>query len=59
MESKPIVIGMCAGLAAGLGAAVMMKPKKRQKSAAAKNAVGKTLRAMGDMADTVSSAMGL
>lgn len=56
MNSKPVVVGLCVGVAAGIGtSAIMMKPNKKHLG---KNVVGKTLRAMGDMADSVSSAMG-
>ena len=57
MNSKPVVVGLCVGVAAGIGtSAVLMKPNSKRHLG--KNVVGKTLRAMGDMADTVSSAMG-
>jgi gas vesicle protein len=55
MNSKPVVVGLCVGVATGIGTGMIMaKPKKHN----GKNMVGKTLRAMGDMADSVSSAMG-
>ncbi len=61
MNSKPVIVGMFTGVAAGVGTAMMMKNKKHspKNMSAAKNMVGKTLRAMGDVADSVSSAMGL
>jgi gas vesicle protein len=55
MNSKPVIVGLCTGVAAGLGTAMLMQPRKHSSG---KNTVGKTLRAMGDMADSVSSAMG-
>jgi gas vesicle protein len=55
MSGKPMIVGLCAGVAAGLGAAMLMQPKKH---VSGKNMIGKTLRTMGDMADSVSSAMG-
>ncbi|HNY00857.1 MAG TPA: hypothetical protein PLD83_06020 [Oscillospiraceae bacterium] len=56
MNSKPVVVGLCVGMAAGVGTALMSKQPKKHTG---KNTVGKTLRAMGDMADTVTTAMGL
>ncbi len=48
---KPMVVGMCAGLAAGGAAAMMMQPKKKT----GKNSVSKALRAMGDVMDSVTN----
>jgi gas vesicle protein len=56
MNSKPLVMGMLAGTAVGCGVAMMMQPSKKKSS---KKMVGKTLRAIGDMADSISDTMGL
>lgn len=56
MNGKSLVIGMLAGTAVGCGVAMMMQPAKKK---AGKKLVGKTLRAMGDMADSIGDTMGL
>lgn len=49
---KPMVVGMCAGLAAGGAAAMMMQQPKKKTG---KNSVSKALRAMGDVMDSVTN----
>ena len=54
MSGKPLVIGICAGVLVGCGTAYMSQPKHRP----SKRMVGKTLRAMGDVVDSVWGGMG-
>ena len=54
MSKSNFYLGMGMGLVVGGMAACMMKPKKR----CMKSAVGKTLKAMGEIADSISSSMG-
>jgi len=54
MNKRNFYLGMGMGLVVGSAAACMMKPKKH----CAKNSVGKALRAMGDVAESISGVMG-
>ncbi len=55
MEKKNLYMGMGMGLAAcGLGA-MLLRPRKSRKM---KSAMGKALRTMSEVADSVSDAMG-
>ena len=54
MNRKNFLIGMGMGLAVGCGGAIIMRPKRK----CMKSAVGKTLKAMGDIADSISDSMG-
>lgn len=54
MNKRNFLIGMGMGMAAGCGATLLMRPKKRF----GKTAVGRTLKAMGNLADSVSAGMG-
>ena len=51
MDKKQFMVGMGMGLAVGGAAALVMKPKKSKM----KSAVGKTLKTMGEVAETISS----
>lgn len=54
MNKRNFLIGMGMGLAVGCGGALIMRPRRR----GMKSAVGKTLKAMGDIADSISDSMG-
>lgn len=54
MNKKNFYVGMGMGLMVGSTAMLMMRPKKR----GMKCMVGKTLRTMGEMADSISDVMG-
>ena len=53
VNKKNFLVGMGMGVVVGSCAALAMRPKK----SSGKNAVSKTLRAMGDIADSVSDNM--
>ena len=54
MTARNFFVGMGMGLLVGGTTALLVKPKKKS----VKKSVGKTIRAMGEVADSVSSAMG-
>lgn len=54
MNKKNFYVGMGMGLIVGVGAACAMRPKKR----CVKSVVGRTLKTMGEVADSISDAMG-
>ena len=54
VTNKNFLVGMGIGLAAGGLTAVILRPKKRTM----KSALGKTLKNMSEMADSISDAMG-
>lgn len=54
MNKRNFIVGMGMGLLVGCGAAMAMRPKK----SGMKSALGRTLRTMGEVADSVSDAMG-
>ncbi len=54
MNKKNFYVGMGMGLIVGGCAAYAMRPKKR----CVKSVVGKTLKTMGEVADSISDAMG-
>ena len=54
MNKKNFLIGMGMGLTVGGVLAMVMRPKKR----CMKSAVGKTLRTMGEVADSISDSLG-
>lgn len=54
MNKKNFCVGMGMGLMVGLGAGMMMKPKKRSM----KSVLGRTLKTMGEVADSISDNMG-
>lgn len=54
MNKRNFYVGMGMGLIAGCIASMAMKPKKR----CVKSMVGKTLKTMGEVADSISEAMG-
>ena len=54
MNKTNFYVGMGMGLIVGGTAAVIMRPKRRS----AKSMLGKTLRAMSNVADSVSDTMG-
>ncbi len=55
MDKKNILLGVGMGLAVGGLTAMAMKPKKRSM----KTTVGKTLKTMSDVVESVSGALGL
>jgi len=55
MNKKNFYIGMGMGLLVGGVSAMAMRPKKQR---CVKSMVGRTLRTMGDVADSVSDIMG-
>ena len=55
MNKKNFLIGMSLGAAAIGTAAMAMKPRKKRKM---KTAMGKALKTMGEMADSISDSMG-
>ena len=55
MNKKNFYIGMGMGLLVGGISAMAMRPKKNR---SARSVVGRTLRTMGDVADSVSDIMG-
>ncbi len=54
MDRKQFLLGMGAGLAVGGTAAMLMRPKKKGKTA-----VGKTFKTMGDVVDAISTSFGM
>lgn len=54
MNKRNFCVGMGMGLIVGCIAFMTMKPKKR----CVKSMVGKTLKTMGEVADSISEAMG-
>ena len=54
MNKRNFYVGMGMGLLVGCGAAMVMRPKK----SAMKSALGRTLKTMSEVADSVSDAMG-
>lgn len=54
MNKTNFYVGMGMGLIVGGTAAMMMRPKRRS----AKTMLGKTLRTMSDVADSISGSMG-
>ena len=55
MDKKNVILGIGMGLAVGGLTAMAMKPKKRSM----KTTVGKTLKTMSDVVESVSDALGL
>lgn len=55
MNKKNFCVGMGMGLLLGCASAAIMRPKKK---ACVKTVMGKTLRTMGEVADSVSDLMG-
>lgn len=53
MNRKPLMVGIVAGVLVGCGTAVMAKPKTHHQ----KRMIGKTLRAMGDVVDSVTGGL--
>ena len=54
MNKTNFMIGMGMGLMVGMGAGMMVRPKKSSMSCM----IGRTLKAMGEVADSISDAMG-
>ena len=54
MKKNDLLLSIGIGIVAGAGTALMMRPKKQNM----KSAVGRTLKAMGDVADSISENMG-
>lgn len=54
MNRKNFIIGMGMGLAVGGAVAIAARPRKRHM----KSAVGKTLKTMSEMADSISESLG-
>ena len=55
MNNRNMLIGIGMGMAMGSLGAMMLRPKKSRKM---KSAVGKTLKSMSELAESVSNAMG-
>jgi len=55
MDKKNIILGISMGLAVGGLTAMAMKPKKRSM----KTTIGKTLKTMSDVVESVSDTLGL
>ena len=54
MNKTNFMVGMGMGIMVGMGAGLMIRPKKNSMS----SLVGKTLKAMGDVADSISDTIG-
>ena len=54
MNKRNFYVGMGMGLLVGCSAAVMMRPKK----SGLRSTVGKTLKTIGEVADSISDTMG-
>ena len=54
MNKKNFYVGMGMGLMVGSALSMLMRPKK----SGMKSALGRTLRTVGDIADTISETMG-
>ena len=55
MQSKTFLKGLGIGMAAGMAVALMAVPKKK----GGKSMAGKAIKALGDIVDNVSDALGL
>lgn len=54
MNKTNFMVGMGMGLMVGMGAGFMLRPKKSSLG----SVVGKTLKSMGEVADTISDSLG-